>query len=117
MDDKWWDINNPYKNAGSTTKYSYASMMDDALQDTYSSYNQQENKMKKCEVNLPDGNGKAQIGENCFFICPATLGFMLFTNSGSGIEIYCFDTYDSLLKYMGDNKILDLTCNKVAENI
>ena len=61
---------------------------------TNNNYEEKKN-MKKCEVCLPDGNGKAQIGENCLFICPTHTGFILFTNpTGSDVEMHCYESFE-----------------------
>ena len=74
--------------------------------------------MKRCEVDLPDGNGKAQIGENCFFLCPTHSGFMLYLNpNNNGIEIHCFESFAGVITYLQNNTILDLTHTMVANNI
>lgn len=73
--------------------------------------------MKKCEVCMPDGNGKVSIGQGCVFISPTTTGFMLYSNPEGEIEIHCFSDYDKLIEYLQDKKLMDLTQTRVAENI
>lgn len=78
-----------------------------------------EKDMKKPQqVNIPDGNGKAQIGQGSVFITPAHGGFMVFANpEGKGIQIHCFEDYEGVLKFLNDNKLMDITQNTVADNI
>lgn len=73
--------------------------------------------MKKCEVCMPDGNGKVSIGQGCVFISPTTTGFMLYTNPDGEVEIHCFSDFNMLVEYLQDNKLMDLTQTRVAENI
>ena len=85
-------------------------------QDTYDEMKDKKT-MKKCEVCMPDGNGKVSIGQGTIFISPTTTGFMLYSNPDGDIEIHCFADFDSLLGYMTDNKLMDMTQNTIASNI
>ena len=75
-------------------------------------------KMKKCKVNMPDGNGKVSVDKNSFFITPTHTGFMMFTNpTGLDIEIHSFVEWNQVVAFMKENSIFDLTHDRIADSL
>ena len=94
----------------------YFNMNDDYTSDREANPRER-NDMKKCEVKLPDENGKLSIGMGCMFISPATNGFMVYTNPEGTVEINCFTDINGVIGFLGDNKLMDLTQTKVINNV
>jgi hypothetical protein len=114
MEEKNWYYNNGW--GSKSDGYDVSTIIEQFL-DKEMEYSKEKKQMKKCEVCMPDGNGKVSIGLGCVFISPTTTGFMLYSNPEGDIEIHCFADFDALLAYMQDNKLMDITQNKVANNI
>lgn len=121
MENDYWDdeTRNPwydkYKNMNNKS-----TIIDDMLSDLVDDIpnnKKRSNSVKNCNIAMPDASGKIRLQRGCIFIAPTNTGFMLYTAPEGSVEIHCFSDIMELLKYLNDNKPLDLTQTEVAENI
>lgn len=73
---------------------------------------------KYVNISVIDNNDLIKMGHNHIHIQPVSNGFMItMTFVDKDDQVLCFETFESLMNFFRENPLMDLNCEKVAENV